>query len=222
MLRICRGRSCATAPGQCSDFQPNRRPGRGRTAGDFNGQQDGQAGGQWHIYGTQEWKRLFTSVSQRQRTTHESADRQHSERVSPVLLIRKSSVRARRGPPRICAGQKLRICFRPYRTVPKKGPKWHTLAHRVFESVGLQFEPGGANRRLCTSAARTRLRDLPNPPLSTCLWHICGTATCGTATTTRFGLRIEGALQARAALRTRRRTAGENLSPRPELPQVIP
>jgi hypothetical protein len=33
MLRTCRGRSCATAPGQCSDFQPNRRPGRGRTGG---------------------------------------------------------------------------------------------------------------------------------------------------------------------------------------------
>src|SRR5665647_3932334 len=65
---------------------------------DFNGQQDGQAGGQWHIYGTQEWKKLFTSVSQRQRTEHESADRQHSERVSAVLLIRRSSVRARRGP----------------------------------------------------------------------------------------------------------------------------
>ena len=150
------------------------------------------------------------------------ADRTRSKRVSIALLIRKSSVRARRGPPRICAGQKLRICFRALPNRPEEGPKWHTLAHRVFESVGLQFEPGGANRRLCTSAARTRLRDLPNPPLSTGLWHICGTATCGTATTTRFGLRIEGALQARAALRTRRRTAGENLSPRPELPQVIP
>src|SRR5674476_486829 len=88
MLRTCRGRSCATAPGRCSDFQPNRRPGRGRTSGEnFNGQQDGQAGGLWHIYGTQGWKRLFTSVSQRQRTTHESADRQHSERVSAVLLV---------------------------------------------------------------------------------------------------------------------------------------
>jgi hypothetical protein len=40
---------------------------------------------------------LFTSVSQRQRTAHESADRQHSERVSAVLLIRRSSVRARLG-----------------------------------------------------------------------------------------------------------------------------
>jgi len=36
MLRTCRGRSCATAPGQCSDFQPNRRPGRGRTAGEIS------------------------------------------------------------------------------------------------------------------------------------------------------------------------------------------
>jgi hypothetical protein len=27
---------CATAPGECSDFQPNRRPGRGRTAGEIS------------------------------------------------------------------------------------------------------------------------------------------------------------------------------------------
>ena len=141
MLRTCRGLSCATAPGQCSDFQPNRQPGPGRTAGEiFNGQQDGQAGGQWHIYGTQECKRLFSSVSQRQRTTHETVDRQHSERVSAVLLIRKSSVRARRGPPRICAGQKLRSAFAPHRTVPEKG----LMAHHVFESAGRRFAPGGA------------------------------------------------------------------------------
>jgi len=128
MLRTCRGRSCATAPGQCSDFQPNRRPGRGRTAGEISMvSRNGQAGGQWHTYGTQEWKKLFTSASQRQRTAHETADRQHSERVSAVLLIRKSSVRARRGPPRICAGQKLRSAFAPYRTVPEKGQ----MAHRV-------------------------------------------------------------------------------------------
>jgi hypothetical protein len=82
---------------------------------------------------------LFNQVSQRQPTTHDMADRERSKRVSIALLIRKSSVRARRGPPRICAGQKLRICFRPYRTVPKNGPKWHTLAHRVFESRTLDM-----------------------------------------------------------------------------------
>ena len=65
---------------------------------DFNRQSDGQPASQWHIYGTQEWKKLFTSVSQRQRTAHDSADRQHSERVSAGLLIRRSSVRNRRGP----------------------------------------------------------------------------------------------------------------------------
>jgi len=47
---------------------------------DFNRQSDGQPASQWHIYGTQEWKRLFTRVSQRQRTTHETADHRHSER----------------------------------------------------------------------------------------------------------------------------------------------
>src|SRR5665647_2627809 len=97
---------------------------------DFNGQQDGQAGGQWHIYGTQEWKKLFTSVSQRQRTAHETADRQHSERVSAVLLIRRSSVRARRGPPRVCAGQRLSICFHALPNRPEKGQMahlWHIV-----------------------------------------------------------------------------------------------
>jgi hypothetical protein len=129
MLQTCRGRSCATAPGQCSDFPTGSSTGpRSNCGGDFNGQRDGQAGGQWHIYGTQEWKKLFISVSQRQRTTHETADRQHSERVSAVLLIRKSSVRARRGPPGICAGQKLKIllCAPPNRPGEgQNGTFWH-------------------------------------------------------------------------------------------------
>lgn len=36
MLRTRRGCPCATAPGQVSDFQPNPRPGRGRTAGEIS------------------------------------------------------------------------------------------------------------------------------------------------------------------------------------------
>ena len=141
----------------------------------FIGQRDGQTGGQWHIYGTQECKRLFNRVSQRQPTTHETVDRQHSERVSAVLLIRRSSVRARRGPPRICAGQKLRICFRALPNRLGGGPNGTFLAHRVFESVGRRFGPGGAQRCLRRSAAWVRPRDLPEPPLSSGLWHICGT-----------------------------------------------
>jgi hypothetical protein len=91
---------------------------------------------------------LFNQVSQRQPTTHDMADRERSKRVSIALLIRKSSVRARRGPPRICAGQKLRSAFAPHRTVPEKG----LMAHRVFESVGRRFQPGGAKRCLRRSA----------------------------------------------------------------------
>src|SRR5665647_3003817 len=124
---------------------------------DFNGQQDGQAGGQWHIYGTQECKKLFSSVSQRQRTTHESADRQHSERVSPVLLIRKSSVRARRGPPSICAGQKLKILLRAPPNRPGEGPNG-TFWHIAFESVGHRFGPGNAKRCLRRSSLKDRGR----------------------------------------------------------------
>jgi hypothetical protein len=145
--------------------------------------QDGQAAGQWHIYGTQEWKRLFTSVSQRQRTTHETADRQHSERVSAVLLIRRSSVRARRGPPRVCAGQKLRICFHALPNGLGEGPNGTSLCHILrdrqpvhFQSAGRRFDPGGAKRCLRRSAAWARPPDLPEPPLSSSpvahLWHI--------------------------------------------------
>src|SRR5450631_4296786 len=131
MLRPCRGRSCATAPGQCSDFQPNRRPGRGRTAGEISMvSRTGRLEVKWHIYGTQEWKKLFTSVSQRQRTTHESADRQHFERVSAVLLIRRSSVRARRGPLAFILVRGLGSAFRPPEPSRRRA-KWHILCHVV-------------------------------------------------------------------------------------------
>src|SRR5665647_3906168 len=53
----------------------------------------------WHICGTQERETLSSRVSQRQPTTHEMADRKPSQRVSVALSIRRSSVRARRGPP---------------------------------------------------------------------------------------------------------------------------
>src|SRR5664279_4623100 len=145
MLRICRGRSCATAPGQCSDFQPNRRPGRGRTAGEINGQRDGQAGGQWHIYGTQEWKKLFTSVSQRQRTTHETADRKHSERVSAVLLIRRSSIRARRGQPGVLSGTFALLTGLPATSsLAEMSRRERCVAH--IESAGRQVGPDPAHQ----------------------------------------------------------------------------
>ena len=43
-------------------------------------------------------------------------------RIGVTLLIRRSSVRARRGPPRVCAGQRLRICFHALPNRPAEGP----------------------------------------------------------------------------------------------------
>jgi hypothetical protein len=111
-------------------------------------------------------KILFSRVNQRQRTTHETTDPKHSERVSVALLIRRSSVRARRGPPRVCAVQRLRSAFTPYRTVPERRAMWHILCRMVrgqavcsFQSVGRRFEPCGAKRCLRRSAAWARRRD---------------------------------------------------------------
>src|SRR5664280_2696279 len=47
---------------------------------------------------------LSSRVSQRQPTTHETADRKPSTQAWVALLIRRSSVRARRGPPVVFAG----------------------------------------------------------------------------------------------------------------------
>jgi hypothetical protein len=91
------------------------------------------------------------------------------KRVSALLLIRKSSVRARRGP----------LLFAQLRGLgPSSCTRSGAGAHGVslgglyagsaagFESAGRRFEPGGAKRCLCRSAAWAGRRDLPEPPLS--------------------------------------------------------
>ena len=119
---------------------------------------------------------MFTSVNQRQRTTHESADRQHSERVSAVLLIRKSSVRARRGPPHICAGQKLKILLRAPTEPSRRRAKWHFLAHRVLESAGRRSRPWSQAGVCAGQRLRVRLVIFRNRADEAALWHICGTS----------------------------------------------
>ena len=95
------------------------------------------------------------------------------------LLIRRSSVRARRGPPRVCAGQKPKIPASCSTERSRRRAKWHILCHLLrdkqsvhFESAGHRFGPGNAKRCLRRSAAWSRPRDLPGTALEQ--WP-CGT-----------------------------------------------
>jgi len=88
------------------------------------------------------------------------------------LLIRRSSVRARRGPLAfvLVRGLWSASCLpKPSQTRGPCGTFCATSSgarQRVhFESVGRRFEPGGAKRCLRRSAAWVRPRDLPEPPL---------------------------------------------------------
>ena len=65
------------------------------------------------------------------------------------------------------------------RTVPETGYVAHMVRDKQpvhFESVGRQFEPGGAKRCLRRSTAWSRPREVPEPTLSSGpvahLWHI--------------------------------------------------
>jgi hypothetical protein len=65
----------------------------------------------WHICGTQSPKSTRHSVNEPAGTTHEFGDRGQPERALIALLIRRSSVRARRGPPHVSAGQRPFSCL---------------------------------------------------------------------------------------------------------------
>jgi len=59
------------------------------------------------------------------------------------LLIRRSSVRARRGPPRVCAGHRLRICFHSPTEPSLRRPMWHILCHMVRDKQSVHFQSEG-------------------------------------------------------------------------------
>ena len=139
----------------------------------------------WHICGTQECEMLSSRVSQRQPTTHETVDHEPFQRGSVALLIRRSSVRARRGrgPLRVCAGQRLRICFRALPNRPGEGPcgtfyaTWYGDGQPVhFESVGRRFEPDGAHPAFVLvrglGSAFMPSRTVPEKGQMAHFWHI--------------------------------------------------
>ena len=153
--------SSATPTGSGAPFEAPGALGR-RLPGDLGAPQH-QSRPRLGPVHSQYTKRPLTALNHRCPQRRSLEQYQRFTRLSTItsdpdkdLLIRRSSVRARRGPPRVCAGQRLRICFHALPNHPGEAPNgtfYGTLrgdrqpVHS--ESAGRWFEPVEAQQCLC-------------------------------------------------------------------------